>query len=94
MANYKVNRENLPASDIKVFWSGTVGSDTDITNSGNEGQCPREIRVANTGTLVLQKIDGTQITLSAGHLTLPLPICNIAKIIASGSTAFGILCLY
>lgn len=92
--NYKINRETLPGSDLKVFWSGSVGVDTDITNSGATGQCPREIRVGTVGTLVLQKVDGTTVTLVAAHLTLPLPIANIAKIIASGSTAYNILCIY
>jgi hypothetical protein len=91
-SGYETNFDpSCPWKGVAQFWPGAVGGDTDITKAG---RCPKELRVANSGTLAVQFIDGTSLTLAANHLTQPLPAGNITKILAAGSTAFNILVGY
>ena len=89
-ANYELG----PCKWMQVLWSGAVGSDIDATKNG---RCPKSLRVGSVGTLVCNMIDGTSVTLAAGHMNVAAPPIEIGTIIsftASGSTAFNLLLGY
>jgi hypothetical protein len=84
-------RNQLGSASIFKYYAA-IGADTNLITEG--GDACRQIIVGTAGTLVLTRIDGTEITIASEVVTAS-PVLNVSAVaIKNGSTATKILVLW